>query len=68
VIISSSLTTSEEERVIEVLKAYKEAIGWSLSDIKGISPTFCIHRIYMEDDFKPMAQPQRRLIQPCKRL
>jgi hypothetical protein len=57
VIISSSLTTSEEERVIKVLKAHKRAIGWSLSDIKGISPIFYMHRIHMEEDFKPIAQP-----------
>ncbi|GKD07028.1 reverse transcriptase domain-containing protein [Tanacetum coccineum] len=30
-------------------------------DIKGISPSFCTHKILMEDSFKPVVQPQRRL-------
>nr|GEU40468.1 putative reverse transcriptase domain-containing protein [Tanacetum cinerariifolium] len=32
-----------------------------MSNIKGISPSFCTHKILMEDDFKPVIQPQRRL-------
>ncbi|GJW02753.1 hypothetical protein Tco_1561609 [Tanacetum coccineum] len=31
------------------------------SNIKGISPSFCTHKILMEDDFKPVIQPQRHL-------
>ncbi|XP_022007536.1 uncharacterized protein LOC110906766 [Helianthus annuus] len=61
VIISSKLTEEEKARLIEVLRKYSDAIAWRLSDIKGISPTFCTHRILMEDVFKPVVQPQRRL-------
>jgi len=61
VILSSSLTVEEEKRLIKVLKLNQGAIGWKLSDLKGISPTYCMHRIHMEADFKPVAQPQRRL-------
>ncbi|GJV04885.1 putative reverse transcriptase domain-containing protein [Tanacetum coccineum] len=32
-----------------------------MSDIKGISPPYCTHNILMEDDYKPVIQPQRRL-------
>nr|GEY93561.1 DNA-directed DNA polymerase [Tanacetum cinerariifolium] len=32
-----------------------------MSDIKGISSSFCTHKILIEDDFKPVIQPQRRL-------
>ncbi|KAM1746689.1 hypothetical protein ACFX11_013295 [Malus domestica] len=39
VIVSSSLTVIEEEKLIQVLKEHKTAIGWTLVDIKGISPT-----------------------------
>ncbi|XP_015939896.1 uncharacterized protein LOC107465433 [Arachis duranensis] len=38
VIISSSLNMEEETRLIEVLKAHKTALGWTIEDIKGISP------------------------------
>ncbi|XP_075079216.1 uncharacterized protein LOC142164703 [Nicotiana tabacum] len=61
VIISSSLTTEQEERLIEVFKAHKGALGWTVEDIKGINPTICTHRILMEDIYKPIVQPQRRL-------
>ncbi|XP_022041724.1 uncharacterized protein LOC110944371 [Helianthus annuus] len=57
VIISSKLEDGEKLRLLEVLKANKEAIAWRLSDIKGISPSYCSHRILMEDDFKPVVQP-----------
>ena len=29
--------------------------------MKGISPSYCMHKIHMEQDFKLLAQPQRRL-------
>ncbi|GJX59650.1 hypothetical protein Tco_0291040 [Tanacetum coccineum] len=32
-----------------------------MSDIKGISLSFCTHKILIEDDFKRVIQPQRRL-------
>ena len=32
-----------------------------MADIKGISPTLCMHKILMEDDFKPTVEHQRRL-------
>jgi len=61
VIISNSLSSNEEEKLIEVFKQNKEAIGWKLSDLKGISLSYCMHKINMEENFKPVAQPQRRL-------
>ncbi|XP_019239069.1 PREDICTED: uncharacterized protein LOC109219101 [Nicotiana attenuata] len=61
VIISSSLTTEQEERLIEVLKSHKGALGWTVEDIKGINPAICTHRILMEDSYKPIVQTQRRL-------
>nr|KYP33142.1 hypothetical protein KK1_046021 [Cajanus cajan] len=57
VIISSSLSTLEEERLVRVLKFYQGAIGWSISDLKGISPAYCMHKIFIEDEYKPVAQP-----------
>ncbi|XP_074297415.1 uncharacterized protein LOC141628136 [Silene latifolia] len=64
VIISSKLTKGQEEALIRVLKQHKEAIGWTMADIKGISPTLCMHRILLEDEAKPVRQPQRRLNPP----
>ncbi|XP_071912413.1 uncharacterized protein [Coffea arabica] len=54
-------TTLEEEKLIRVLREHKEAIGWTITDIKGISPSICMHRIRLEEDAKPVRQAQRRL-------
>ncbi|CAN6560284.1 unnamed protein product [Malus baccata var. baccata] len=64
VIASSSLTALEEEKLIRVLKEHKTAIGWTLADIKGISPTTCMHRIFLEEGAKPTREAQRRLNPP----
>ncbi|VVA20548.1 PREDICTED: LOW QUALITY PROTEIN, partial [Prunus dulcis] len=61
VIIAASLTSHEEDSLIEVLKEHKTALGWTIEDIKGISPSMCMHRILMEEDSKPSRDAQRRL-------
>ncbi|KAM2645570.1 hypothetical protein EV1_019107 [Malus domestica] len=64
VIISSSLTAQEDSKLVRVLKEYKTAIGWTLADIKGISPTTCKHRILLEEGSKTSREAQRRLNPP----
>ncbi|GJX51403.1 hypothetical protein Tco_0278248 [Tanacetum coccineum] len=61
VIISSKLTKKEKISLLQVLEKRKGAIAWKMSDIKGISPSFCTHKILMEKSFKPVIQPHRRL-------
>ncbi|XP_020238733.1 uncharacterized protein LOC109817803 [Cajanus cajan] len=61
IIISNSLDQMEEEKLIKVLQVHKEAIGWPISDLKGINPAYCMHKVNMESDYKLVAQPQRRL-------
>ncbi|GJW01900.1 reverse transcriptase domain-containing protein [Tanacetum coccineum] len=60
VIIAKDLSVEEKAALIKVLKSRKRAIAWKLSDIKGINPEFCTHKILMEDDCKPAVQHQRR--------
>nr|GEY10008.1 reverse transcriptase domain-containing protein [Tanacetum cinerariifolium] len=61
VIIAKSLKDDEKDAHLKVLKSHKWAIAWKISDIKGIDPRFCIHKLLMEDDFKPTIQSQRRV-------
>ncbi|GJU60583.1 reverse transcriptase domain-containing protein [Tanacetum coccineum] len=61
VIIAKDLKDEEKAALIRVLKSHKQALAWQLSDIKGINPEFCTHKILMEDDFKPTVQHQRRV-------
>ncbi|CAN6552453.1 unnamed protein product [Malus baccata var. baccata] len=64
VIVSSSLTTHKEEKLVRVLREYKTAIGWTLADIRRISPTTCMHRILLEEGTKPSREAQRHLNPP----
>ena len=61
VIISANLSKQEEERLLKTLKKHRAAIGYTLDDLKGISPTLCQHKISVEKDAKPVRDPQRRL-------
>ncbi|CAN6704240.1 unnamed protein product [Malus baccata var. baccata] len=64
VIISSTPTAQEEDKLVRVLREYKTTIGWTLADIKEISPTTCMHRILLEQGSKTSQEAQRRLNPP----
>ena len=50
-----------EHQLISVLQEHKEDIGWSIADIKGISPSMVMRRIHLEENAKTSCEPQRRL-------
>nr|GEX27227.1 reverse transcriptase domain-containing protein [Tanacetum cinerariifolium] len=58
-IIAKELGDKEKSALIKVLKSHKRAIAWKLSDIQGINPKFCTHKILMEEDYKLAVQHQR---------
>ncbi|GKF13678.1 reverse transcriptase domain-containing protein, partial [Tanacetum coccineum] len=51
VIIAKDLKNEEKAALI---------IAWKLSDIQGINPEFCTHKILIEEDYEPTVQHQRR--------
>ncbi|GJU23419.1 reverse transcriptase domain-containing protein [Tanacetum coccineum] len=53
------LKNDEKDALLKVLKSHKGAIAWKITDIKGIDPRFCTHKILMEDDYKHTVQSQR---------
>ncbi|GKA62907.1 DNA-directed DNA polymerase [Tanacetum coccineum] len=61
IIISSELSNKEKASLLQVLERRKGVIAWKMSDIKGISSSYSTHKILIEDDYKPVIQPQRRL-------
>ena len=61
VVISSLLTTSQEHNLLHLLKRNKQALGWKISDLKGINPIICTHHIYLEEESKAVRQPQRMM-------
>jgi hypothetical protein len=61
VIIASDLQQDQEDNLLEVLKEHKEAIGWTVIDLKRIDPSICMHRIHLEEGARPSREAQRRL-------
>ena len=61
VIISARLSDAEEQRLLKILKKHKESIAWSIEELKGISPSICMHKILLEETSKPSVEHQRRL-------
>jgi len=59
VMIASNLSKNQEESLLSVLKENKETIGWTMADIKGISPTIVQHQIHLTENAKPRRDLQR---------
>ncbi|XP_027166366.1 uncharacterized protein LOC113766367 [Coffea eugenioides] len=61
VIVNATLDEKQLGKLLRVLRKHLKAIGWMISDIKGISPTICMHKILLEENSKPVVEIQRRL-------
>ncbi|XP_070049889.1 uncharacterized protein [Nicotiana tomentosiformis] len=48
IILSSCLNNVQVDSTLAVLQKRKKAIGWTLADIRGISPAFCMHKINLD--------------------
>ena len=57
VVISSLLSTSQEGSLLHILRENKQALGWKITDLKGISPEVCTHNIYLKEEEKSVRQP-----------
>ena len=58
VIISANLSEHEGKRLPKTPRKHRTAIGYTLDDLKGISPTLCQHKINMEPNAKPVVDHQ----------
>ena len=61
VIVNSNLGKLETEKLLDVLRRYPTALGYNISDLKGICPSICMHRILLEENCKTSREPQRRI-------
>jgi len=52
VIITYHLTEKQKEDLLAVLRENREAIGWTMTDIKGINPSIIQHRIHLIEKAK----------------
>ena len=64
VIIASDLNVHKVESLVDVLKRFKRAIGWTIVDIIGIPPGIRSHKIQIMTDQKQSIEQQRRLNPP----
>ncbi|XP_019234345.1 PREDICTED: uncharacterized protein LOC109214845 [Nicotiana attenuata] len=51
----------EVEQLLNVLMEHRQAIGWTIADIRGIPAGICEHKIKLEQERKPSVEHQRRL-------
>ncbi|XP_050919113.1 uncharacterized protein LOC127136618 [Lathyrus oleraceus] len=59
VIVNANLGSIETEKLLHVLRKYPTGLGYNISDLKGISPSICMHRIMLEEDYKTSREHQR---------
>ncbi|KAK8498802.1 hypothetical protein V6N12_066943 [Hibiscus sabdariffa] len=68
VIISTQLNANQEFSVVNLLKQYKKALEWTMSDLKSISPTICMHKILLDESYSSSVESQRRLNPAMKKV
>eukprot|EP00253_Pinus_taeda_P007704 PITA_07704 len=59
--INKNLEKSQQEELTKILQKHSTAFAWEYTDMKGIDPKTCIHHIYIEENSRPIRQPQRRM-------
>ena len=60
-IISNKLTEEQVGKLSKVLWEHRGAIGWTIADLKGISPSVYANKIFLEEETKPIRQIQKYL-------
>ena len=51
----------QEKDLLAVLRKNRETVGWTMADIKGISPSVVQYKIHLIEEAKPKRNPQRRM-------
>ena len=52
IIITADLIVGNEQKLIRILRKYKESTAWSVEDLKGISPIIGMHKILLKENAK----------------
>ncbi len=59
--VNESLEEMQKNQLIEILQKHSSTFAWEYTDMRGIDPKTCIHDIYIEQNARPIRQPQRRM-------
>ena len=59
--INKNLEKFQQEKLVKTLQRHSYTYAWEYTDMKGINPKTCTHHIYIEENCKPIRQPQRMM-------
>ena len=52
IIVNAQLNGKQVDKFLRRVRDYRKIIGYTIDDLKG-RPSFCMHRIHLEDDCTP---------------
>jgi len=61
IIVSSKLDGPQLKKLLDVIRKHRGAIAYSIDDIKGLSPSLCMHRLFLDEGHRPSRPSQHRL-------
>ena len=53
IIVNNELNGADLDRLVNLIQKHRKAIGYTIDDIKGISPSICTYRINLESNAAP---------------
>ena len=56
IFLSESLSLTEKEELIILVKEYIDVFAWSYEDMPGLDPQIAMHRLNIKPDVKPVKQ------------
>ena len=61
IIVNAHLNAEQVDKLIRRVRDHRMIIVYTIDDLKGTSPSFCIHRIHLEEGCNHVIEHQRRL-------
>jgi hypothetical protein len=59
--ISANLDSDFREKLIKLLKEYKDCFAWDYSEMPGLDRSIVEHRLPIKPGYKPYKQPPRKI-------
>ena len=59
--INENLEKLQQEELTKTSQKHSATFAWEYTNMKGIDTKTCIHHIYIEENSRPIRQPQRRM-------
>ena len=62
IFISESLSPSEKEDLIHLIREYIDVFAWNYEDMPGLDPQIAMHHLNINPDAKPVKQQQQQFL------